>query len=51
MEDVKILLDPRITEEDSSLLQQYDKEPVPKQDDFLTQCYQFLPKSLCDLLR
>ena len=51
VEDVKILLDPRITEEDSSLLQQYDKEPVPKQDDFLTQCYQFLPKSLCDLLR
>ena len=56
VEDVKILLDPRITEEESSLLQQYDKEPVPKQDvpkqdDFLPQCYQFLPKSLCDLLR
>ena len=55
-EDVEILLDPRITEEEPSLLQQYDKEPVPKQDvpkqdDFLTQCYQFLPKSLCDLLR
>ena len=50
-EDVEILLDPRITEEESSLLQQYDKEPVPKQDDFLAQCYQFLPKSLCDLLR
>ena len=50
VEDVEILLDPRITEE-PSLLQQYDKEPVPKQDDFLTQCYQFLPKSLCDLLR
>ncbi len=56
VEDVKILLDPRITEEESSLLQQYDQEPVPKQDvpkqdDFLAQCYQFLPKSLCDLLR
>ena len=51
LEDVKILLDPRITEEEPSLLQQYDKEPVPKQDDFLAQCYQFLPKSLCDLLR
>jgi S1-C subfamily serine protease len=56
VEDVKILLDPRITEEESSLLQQYDEEPipkqdVPKQDDFLPQCYQFLPKSLCDLLR
>lgn len=56
VEDVKILLDPRITEEESSLLQQYDEEPipkqdVPKQDDFLSQCYQFLPKSLCDLLR
>jgi len=51
VEDVEILLDPRITEEEPSLLQQYDKEPVPKQDDFLTQCYQFLPKSLCDLLR
>ena len=50
VEDVEILLDPRITEE-PSLLQQYDKEPVPKQDGFLTQCYQFLPKSLCDLLR
>ena len=56
VEDVKILLDPRITGEESSLLQQYDEEPipkqdVPKQDDFLPQCYQFLPKSLCDLLR
>jgi S1-C subfamily serine protease len=51
VEDVKILLDPRITEEEPSLLQQYDKEPVPKQDDFRTQSYQFLPKSLCDLLR
>ncbi|HVP82356.1 MAG TPA: trypsin-like peptidase domain-containing protein [Nitrososphaeraceae archaeon] len=51
LEDVKILLDPRITEEEPFLLQQYDKEPAPKQDDFLAQCYQFLPKSLCDLLR
>ena len=51
IENVKIVLGPRGSEEESSVLQQYDKKPVPKQDDFLAQCYQFLPKSLCDLLR
>jgi hypothetical protein len=51
IENVEIVLAPRVSEEESSVLQQYDKEPIPKQDDFLTQCYQFLPKSLCDLLR
>ena len=51
LEDVEIVLGPRVAEE-SSVLQQYDKKPVPKQEnDFLAQCYQFLPKSLCDLLR
>jgi S1-C subfamily serine protease len=47
LEDVEIVLDPRLSQEESSVLQQYDKKPVPKQD----QCYQFLPKPLCDLLR
>ncbi|MGZ5470768.1 MAG: PDZ domain-containing protein, partial [Nitrososphaeraceae archaeon] len=47
LEDVEIVLDPRVSQEESSVLQQYDKKPVPKQD----QCYQFLPKPLCDLLR
>jgi S1-C subfamily serine protease len=51
IENVEIVLAPRVSEEESSVLQQYDKKPIPKQDDFLTQCYQFLPKSLCDLLR
>jgi S1-C subfamily serine protease len=52
LEDVEIVLGPRVAEEESSVLQQYDKKPVPKQEnDFLAQCYQFLPKSLCDLLR
>ena len=51
IENVEIVLGPRVSEEESSILQQYDKKPVPKQDDFLPQCYQFLPKSLCDLLR
>jgi S1-C subfamily serine protease len=52
LEDVEIVLGPRVSEEESSVLQQYEKKPVPKQeDDFLAQCYQFLPKSLCDLLR
>ena len=51
IENVKIVLGPRGSEEESPVLQQYDKKPVPKQDDFLAQCYQFLPKSLCDLLR
>ena len=51
LENVEIVLDPRVSEEESAVLQQYDKKPVPKQDDFLGQCYQFLPKSLCDLLR
>ncbi len=51
IENAKIVLGPRGSEEESSVLQQYDKKPVPKQDDFLAQCYQFLPKSLCDLLR
>ena len=50
LENVEIVLAPRVSEE-SAVLQQYDKKPVPKQDDFLAQCYQFLPKSLCDLLR
>lgn len=50
IEKVAVVLGPRGSEE-SSVLQQYDKKPVPKQDDFLAQCYQFLPKSLCDLLR
>jgi S1-C subfamily serine protease len=50
IENVEVVLGPRGSEE-SSVLQQYDKKPVPKQDDFLAQCYQFLPKSLCDLLR
>jgi S1-C subfamily serine protease len=50
IETVEVVLGPRGSEE-SSVLQQYDKKPVPKQDDFLAQCYQFLPKSLCDLLR
>lgn len=47
LEGVEIVLDPRLSQEESSVLQQYDKKPVPKQD----QCYQFLPKPLCDLLR
>jgi S1-C subfamily serine protease len=47
IENVEIVLAPRVSEEESSILQQYDKKPVPKQDE----CYQFLPKSLCDLLR
>lgn len=51
LENVEIVLGPRVSEEESAVLQQYDKNPVPKQDDFLAQCYQFLPKSLCDLLR
>ena len=51
LENVEIVLAPRVSEEESAVLQQYDKKPVPKQDDFLGQCYQFLPKSLCDLLR
>jgi S1-C subfamily serine protease len=52
LEDVEIVLGPRVSEEESSVLQQYEKKPVPKQeDDFLAQCYQFFPKSLCDLLR
>jgi S1-C subfamily serine protease len=51
LENVEIVLGPRVSEEESAVLQQYDKKPVPKQDDFLGQCYQFLPKSLCDLLR
>ena len=51
LENVEIVLAPRVSEEESAVLQQYDKKPVPKQNDFLAQCYQFLPKSLCDLLR
>jgi S1-C subfamily serine protease len=51
LENVEIVLAPRVSEEESAVLQQYDQKPVPKQDDFLAQCYQFLPKSLCDLLR
>jgi S1-C subfamily serine protease len=51
LDNVEIVLGPRVSEEESAVLQQYDKKPVPKQDDFLGQCYQFLPKSLCDLLR
>ena len=52
LENVEIVLAPRVSEEESAVLQQYDKKPVPKQEnDFLAQCYQFLPKSLCDLLR
>jgi S1-C subfamily serine protease len=51
LENVEIVLAPRVSEEESAVLQQYDKKPIPKQDDFLAQCYQFLPKSLCDLLR
>ncbi len=51
LKNVEIVLGPRVSEEESAVLQQYDKKPVPKQDDFLAQCYQFLPKSLCDLLR
>ena len=34
IENVEVVLGPRGSEE-SSVLQQYDKKPVPKQDDFL----------------
>ena len=48
--DVDIVLGPRVSEDESSLLQQYDQKPLPKQDEFASQCYKFFPKSLCDLL-
>jgi S1-C subfamily serine protease len=49
-EHVDIVLGPRASEDETSVLQQYDQQPLPKQDDFVGQCYKFLPKSLCDLL-
>ena len=48
--DVDIVLGPRVSEDESSLLQQYDQKPLPRQDGFAAQCYKFFPKSLCDLL-
>jgi S1-C subfamily serine protease len=50
IEEVNIVLGPRGSEDETSALQQYEQEPLPKQDDFVAQCYKFLPKSLCDLL-
>ena len=50
LQDVDIVLAPRVSEDESSLLQQYDQKPLPKQDEFASQCYKFFPKSLCDLL-
>ncbi len=50
IEDVDIVLGPRVSEDESSLLQQYDQKPLPKQDEFASQCYKFFPKSLCDML-
>ena len=49
-EYVDIVLGPRVSEDETSVLQQYDQQPLPKQDDSVGQCYKFLPKSLCDLL-
>ncbi|HJU60269.1 MAG TPA: trypsin-like peptidase domain-containing protein [Nitrososphaeraceae archaeon] len=48
--DVDIVLGPRASEVESSLLQQYDQKPLPRQDEFAAQCYKLLPKSLCDFL-
>ena len=50
IEHVDIVLGPRVSEDETSVLQQYDQQPLPKQDEFVGQCYKFLPKSLCDLL-
>lgn len=50
IEHVDIVLGPRVSEDETSVLQQYDQQPLPKQDGFVGQCYKFLPKSLCDLL-
>jgi S1-C subfamily serine protease len=48
--DVDIVLGPRVSEDESSLLQQYDQKPLPKQGEFASQCNKFFPKSLCDML-
>jgi serine protease Do len=48
--NVDIVLGPRVSEDESSLLQQYDQKPLPRQDEFAAQCYKLLPKSLCDFL-
>src|SRR5919107_1413529 len=42
LENVEIVLAPRVSEEESSVLQQYDQQPLPKQDEFVGQCYKFL---------
>jgi S1-C subfamily serine protease len=47
LEDVDVLLGPRVSEDQTSVLQQYDQQPK-QQDDRVTQCYKFLPKALCD---
>jgi len=49
-EYVDIVLGPRVSEDEISVLQQYEQQPLPKQDDFVGQCYKFLSKTICDLL-
>ena len=47
LEDVDVVLGPRVSEDQTSVIQQYDQQPN-QQDDRVTQCYKFLPKALCD---
>jgi S1-C subfamily serine protease len=51
IENIDIVLGPRTTEDQTSVSQQYSQEPLPNKDDEnAAQCYEFLPKSMCDLL-
>ena len=47
LEDVDVVLGPRVSEDQTSVIQQYDQQPN-QQDDRIKQCYKFLPKALCD---
>jgi len=49
LEDVDVVLGPRVSEDQTSLIQQYEQQPN-QQDDRVTQCYKFLPKALCDFM-
>ena len=49
IEEVDIVLGPRGSEDETSVLQQYEQQPLPEQEESVEQCYKFLPRSLCDL--
>jgi serine protease Do len=52
LEDVDIVLGPRVSEDQTSVLQQYDQQPLPKQDDSASQCEKnpLIPKWFCDFI-